>query len=67
MFSIDCLNVTVNGTYQVGTALTAANTVDIMVNVATAGPYNISTTATNGMTFTASGTFAGTGPIPCVG
>jgi len=63
VFSIDCLNVTVNGTYQVGTALTAANTVDIMVNVATAGPYNISTTATNGMTFTASGTFAGTGPI----
>ncbi|MBK6990867.1 MAG: hypothetical protein IPH34_03165 [Chitinophagaceae bacterium] len=60
VFSIDCATAVVNGTYQAGTALTAANTVDITVNVATAGPYNISTTATNGMTFTASGTFAGT-------
>ncbi|MBP9104370.1 MAG: hypothetical protein KBF82_10930 [Chitinophagaceae bacterium] len=64
VFSIDCASAIVNGTYQAGTAVTAANTVDITVNVATAGPYNISTTATNGMTFTASGTFAGTGPVP---
>ncbi len=61
-FSFDCTSAVVNGTYQAGTALGAGNTVDITVNVTTAGPYNISTTATNGMIFSASGTFSGTGP-----
>jgi uncharacterized protein (TIGR02145 family) len=52
---------TVAGTYKVGTALTAANTITLSLNVVTAGAYTIATTATNGMTFTGSGTFAGTG------
>lgn len=60
-YSFDCSTANVNGTYQAGTALTAANTVDITVNVVTAGPYTISSTATNGMVFSASGSFATTG------
>jgi hypothetical protein len=51
---------TVAGTYKVGTALTAANTITLSLTVVTAGAYNITTTA-NGMTFTGAGTFAGTG------
>jgi hypothetical protein len=52
---------TVAGTYAVGTALTAANTITLSLNVVTVGAYSITTTATNGMTFTGSGTFAATG------
>lgn len=62
-FAFNCASAVVNGTYQAGTPLTASNTVSITVNVATAGPYNIVTTATNGMTFSASGTFSTTGPV----
>ena len=62
-FSMDCGSAVVNGTYQTGTALDASNTVTISVNVTTAGPYNIVTTATNGMVFSASGTFATTGIV----
>jgi hypothetical protein len=52
---------TVVGMYKVGTALAAANTITLSLNVTTVGAYSITTTATNGMTFTAAGTFAGTG------
>ena len=41
-----------------GTALGASNTVVLNVNITTAGSYNITTTAVNGMTFTWSGTLA---------
>jgi len=52
----------INGTYSAGTPLNALNnTVTISVNVTVIGTYSISTTATNGMTFSASGTFASTG------
>jgi hypothetical protein len=69
VFSFNCASAVVNGTYQAGTALNASNTVNVNVNVTTAGPYNISTTSTNGMVFTASGTFASTGsnPIQLIG
>ena len=60
-FSFNCSTAVVDGTYETGVSLSSSNTVDIDVNVTTAGPYNISTTATNGMVFTASGTFASTG------
>jgi hypothetical protein len=53
-----CTTPTINGTYTVGTALGASNTVVLNVNVTTAGSYNITTTAVNGMTFTGSGTLA---------
>lgn len=56
-FTIDCPNVIVNGTYQVGVALGASNTIDIPITVTTAGPYSISASI-NGMTFAASGTLS---------
>ncbi len=62
-FSFNCATAVVNGTYQANVALGSSNTVDIDLNVLTTGPYNISTTATNGMTFTASGNFTTTGVI----
>jgi hypothetical protein len=52
----------INGTYSAGTPLNAlTNTVTISVNVSVIGSYTISTTATNGMTFSATGTFASIG------
>jgi len=60
-YTVDCSTANVNGTYNAATQLNPANTVDIVVNVTTAGPYNISTTLNNGMTFSASGTFSSTG------
>lgn len=61
-FSIDCLSAVVYGDYEEGLALDASNTIDISVNVITAGPFSIST-AVNGMNFTATGVFAATGPV----
>lgn len=61
VFSVDCATAVINGTYTQNTALAAANTITIGVNVSTAGTYTISTTTTNGMTFSASGTFTTTG------
>ena len=57
----NCLTPVINGTYTAGTALTSANTVVLKANVTTAGAYNIIITA-NGITFTASGSFAAVGP-----
>ncbi len=57
-----CTGSVANGTYTAGTPLTAANTVTINVNVTTAGSYSITTTSVNGISFAATGTFAGTGP-----
>jgi len=54
VFTIDCPNVVVNGTYQTGVNLGASNTIVIPVTVTTAGPYNISASV-NGMTFSGSG------------
>ncbi len=57
----NCTGGTVQGTYTAGTALTAANTITVSVNVTVAGAYNISTAPLNGMTFSKAGTFATTG------
>ncbi len=54
VYTIDCPNVTVSGTYQQGVNLGAGNTITIPVTVTTAGGYNISASV-NGMTFTGSG------------
>lgn len=56
-----CLPVTVNGTYQAGTALTASHNVEVEVNVTVAGAYTISTNTVNGMQFSKSGVFSTTG------
>jgi hypothetical protein len=52
-----CTGATTNGTYTVGTALTAANTVSIGVNVTVLGTYSITTLTNNGISFSKSGTF----------
>ncbi len=62
-FTINCATApVVSGTYAVGTALTAANTVAIKVDVTVAGTYSITGTI-NGMTFSsaAGASFATTG------
>jgi len=56
-----CTGAVVSGVYATGTALTAANTAAISVNVTTIGTYTITTTF-QGMTFAASGAFTATGP-----
>jgi hypothetical protein len=49
------------GTYQSGSAMTAANTKTISINVSVPGIYSITTNSTNGVTFAASGTASGPG------
>jgi hypothetical protein len=56
-----CMGAAVAGTYTAGTILTASNNVTINVNVTTIGAYSITTTLSNGMTFSGSGVFAVTG------
>jgi hypothetical protein len=52
-----CAPITVGGTYTVGTALTAANTVQVRIDVTTAGPYSITASSpTAGFSFTKAGT-----------
>lgn len=53
-----CTPATVNGTYAVGTALTATNTVQIQVNITTAGVCNITTNTVAGFSFSFSGNLA---------
>jgi hypothetical protein len=60
-FTVDCSSASPNGTYTEGLVLNATNTVDIDVNVTAAGLVSITTTATNGMTFTGSQSFSTTG------
>ena len=56
-----CTGAVVDGTYTTGVTLTAGNTVTLSVNVASPGLYNITTPAVNGITFSASGMFSTTG------
>jgi hypothetical protein len=56
-----CTTPTINGTYVIGTILTASNTVVLTVNVTTIGTYNVTTAAVQGMTFSGTGTLAATG------
>ncbi len=53
-----CTSATVNGTYTVNTALTGSNTVQVQVNVTTAGLVNISTNTVAGISFSFSGNLA---------
>ena len=57
----NCLAAVVNGNYTSNTSLIGTNTVVISANVIIAGNYSVSTTATNGMSFSASGNFINTG------
>lgn len=53
-----CTGALVNGTYTAGTVLGAGNTVQLGVNVTTAGTYTVSTTTENGISFSGTGTLA---------
>lgn len=57
-----CNPITVNGTYLTGNVLNATvNTVTVEVNVTTPGSYTITSNTVNGMVFSKTGVFAGTG------
>jgi len=51
----NCATVTVNGTYQAGTAMTSMNTILVPVTVTTPGTYLITTATQNGVSFSGSG------------
>ncbi len=51
-----CTPSTINGTYQVGTAMGAGNTVQVQINATTAGVYNVSTNTVTGFGFSGTGT-----------
>ncbi|HEY0433701.1 MAG TPA: hypothetical protein VGC95_07510, partial [Chitinophagaceae bacterium] len=57
-----CSGASVQGILTTGVAATSANTATIEVNVTTPGTYAISTTAVNGVTYSASGNFSAAGP-----
>ena len=62
VFTISCTGATPAGSYVAGTALTAANTVTLNVNVTTVGTWSVTTApAVNGIIFSGTGTFAATG------
>lgn len=70
VFTISCTGATPTGTYVVGTALTAGNTITLNVNITTIGSWSVTTApAVNGITFSGTGTFAaaGTGTITLTG
>ena len=60
-YTMDCSSVIVNGTYAANTSLGASNTITLTVDVTTVGPYSITTTTADGMTFSGSGNFGATG------
>ena len=61
-FTIACTGAVPAGTYVAGTALTAANTITLNVNVTVIGTWSVTTApAMNGIIFSGSGTFATAG------
>jgi hypothetical protein len=57
-----CADVSVEGNYNKGVALSSGNKATIQVNVTRVGTWNITTQTVDGMTFSGSGTFSATGP-----
>ncbi len=58
-FTVNCTGAVASGTYTQGVAMTASNTYTIAATSTGAGSYSITTASVNGVTFTATGTFAG--------
>ena len=56
-----CTAPTIAGVYLIGRALDGTNTITLTVNVAVKGTYSIKTTAANGVSFWALGTFTSSG------
>lgn len=59
VYTIDCSGATPAGNYQIGTAMTASNTVTVMATPTALGAYTITTNSPNGVSFSKSGTFSG--------
>ena len=57
----NCTPFAIAGTYQQGISLDATNSIQIQVNVATAGNYSITTNTVNGVLFSQTGNFSTTG------
>lgn len=57
----NCTNTSVSGTYQAGTGLGIANTINVEVNVTDTGSYNITSTSANGIKFSTAGIFISKG------
>ena len=55
VYTFNCGSADVQGTYQSGVAMDASNKIVIPVTVTTAGAYNITVTAANGISFFGSG------------
>jgi hypothetical protein len=60
-FTANCASAVPDGLYEATSQLNPSNTVVITVNVTAIGTYNIATAVTNGMIFSASGTFTALG------
>ncbi|KAA9041746.1 hypothetical protein FW778_06930 [Ginsengibacter hankyongi] len=56
-----CTSFAIAGAYQQGIPLDASNTIQVQVNVTTAGKYSISTNIANGVVFSKTGSFTATG------
>ena len=59
-YTLNCTAPVLAGTYTADVPMTASNTMTISVNVASAGPYNITSTCVNGVTFAGTGTLTAT-------
>ncbi|CAA9194320.1 hypothetical protein FLA105534_00089 [Flavobacterium bizetiae] len=60
-YTTNCSGITTSGTYAPGIAMSGTNTMTVPVNVSYVGAYTINTNTVNGISFSASGTFATTG------
>lgn len=56
-----CMTANITGSFTEGVALTAANKIDIQVNVTKVGSWNVSTTTVDGFSFSGSGNFTAPG------
>lgn len=56
-----CTGITVMGNYYTTTSLDQTNTIQLQVNVTTAGTFSVSTNTSNGIQFSAAGAFTSTG------
>lgn len=56
-----CTGIVLAGTYMSGIAMSSTNTATIQVTVNSKGTYNLNTTAVNGISFAAQGSFTTTG------
>lgn len=69
--TLNCSSITVQGTYTAGTAVTAANTIQVQVNFTSTGAYTISSNTVDGLNFTIAGNASATGTqtitVPAVG